>query len=410
MKKALFLAVLLSGALSAQDTARVLFVGNSYTYVNDLPQLVDDIANSFGNDLVHDSHTPGGNTMKQHSLNNTLMNKLDDDDWNFVVLQSQSQEPSFSPSQVAADVYPYAANLCDSIIANNNCAEPLFFMTWGRENGDDSNCQYYPPICTYDGMQTRLAESYTEMSLNNATSLSPVGEVWRDVRTLYPSYNLYSSDGSHPSLLGSYLAACTFYEIIWQSSCIGASYPSGISATEAANIQNAVNQVATEDLSSWLAYGNIPFVDPTYSLSNGELLTFNSHGENANNYLWEFGDGNNLPGDSGEYTFTGASGLYTVNLVYSNDCHSYETHFFIETAIGLEETFHNFNIYIEHKMLSIVSEQNLVGAVSIYNLEGKLLSKQSLNGNNLSINLQHLPKGSYIIQLNDAKGFQFGLK
>ncbi len=408
MKKAFYLAVLFSGALFAQDTPRVLFVGNSYTNYNNLPQLVDDIAISLGDDLIHAAHTPGGNTMQQHSVNTTLMNKLDDDVWNFVVLQAQSQEPSFSPSQVSNDVYPYAANLCDSIIANNSCAEPLFFMTWGRENGDASNCQNYPPICTYDGMQTRLSESYTEMSLNNEASLSPVGEVWRSVRTQFPNYDLYSSDGSHPSLLGSYLSACTFYEIIFQKSCIGASYPSSISSQEAADIQAIVNLTVSQDIATWLGYGNVPFVNPSLNF-DGSLLHFNANGQNGTNYEWDFGDGNTSPLDTGLHAYA-AGGNYEVNLSYSNSCHSFETSFTVFANLGLEESLQELNIYLENKLLSIQSENSISGPLNIFTMEGKKVHSQTLNQHTTQIDLQGLNEGIYILQLTDGTHLKFQLK
>ena len=85
------------------------------------------------------------------------------------------RNPRFPPSQVANDVYPYAQQLTDSIRRNTSCGTPLFFMTWGRKNGDASNCAAYPPICTYEGMQQRLRESYMEMAFTNQGRVSPVG-------------------------------------------------------------------------------------------------------------------------------------------------------------------------------------------------------------------------------------------
>ena len=67
-------------------------------------------------------------------------------------------KPFFPPSQVASQVYPYAESLCEYIREANPCTDPVFFMTWGRENGDSQNCAAYPPICTYEGMQDRLTE------------------------------------------------------------------------------------------------------------------------------------------------------------------------------------------------------------------------------------------------------------
>ena len=89
--------------------------------------------------------------------------------WDFVVIQAQSQEPSFPPSQVATQTYPYAQILVDSIAANDSCTEPVFFMT--RKNGDANNASFYPILGTYLGMQWRLRQSYLEMGLTHNEQL-----------------------------------------------------------------------------------------------------------------------------------------------------------------------------------------------------------------------------------------------
>jgi hypothetical protein len=408
MKKTLLLALIAGGLASAQSTKHVLFVGNSYTYSNNLPLLLDNIANDFGDDLVYDSQTPGGMTFEGHSQSATLMDKLDDDDWDFVVLQAQSQEPSFSPTQVANDTYPYAAQICDSILANNECAEPLFFMTWGRENGDAVNCPFYPPVCTYDGMQTRLSESYTEMADLNEASISPVGEVWRDIRQQYPNYQLYSGDGSHPSLTGSYVAACTFYEIIWQKSCVGASFPTGITATEAANIQAVVNEVVSQDLHAWLQYGNIPYAYPTHFINNGEDLLFYAYAQNTTQYNWTFGDGGTMEEDSGIYTYQTA-GDYTVEVTYSNDCHTYSSSFEVSPNVGIEEFWNGFELSVNQKQLSLNAETEMEGLLYIYDIQSRLVHQQALKGYQQQIDLMHLKNGNYILKLNNASGIKINL-
>ena len=102
--------------LTHLDTAQVeknaLFIGNSYTYVNDLPGLVQEIASSKGNSFIHQSHTPGGSTLSQHATNISVQNLLNTAEWDYVILQDQSQNPSFPPVQVASQVYPYAESLC----------------------------------------------------------------------------------------------------------------------------------------------------------------------------------------------------------------------------------------------------------------------------------------------------------
>ena len=145
-----------------------------------MPQMVSEIALSFGDTLNFETSTPGGATFNIHSTNINTLNKISHKPWDYVVLQAQSQEPAFSPNQVANDVFPYAQILIDSIESNSTCTEPIFFMTWGRKYGDQQNCQLYPPVCTYLGMQQRLRESYLDMTFNHSATCSPVGICWRE--------------------------------------------------------------------------------------------------------------------------------------------------------------------------------------------------------------------------------------
>ena len=105
--------LLFSSVLNAQQYKKlhVLFLGNSYTYVNNLPQLIKDIALANGDTLLFDSNCPGGQTYQGHFNDVTSLSKINAQAWDCVVLQAQSQEPSFDPSQVAAQTLPYAIKL-----------------------------------------------------------------------------------------------------------------------------------------------------------------------------------------------------------------------------------------------------------------------------------------------------------
>ena len=103
--------------------------------------MLSNIANAFGDSVNYDQSTPGGTSLYAHSQNQTTLNKINQQSWDYVVLQDQSQRPSLSPTYVAAaSVYPYASQLVTEIQSNNLCSEPLFYMTWGRKYGDQSNC------------------------------------------------------------------------------------------------------------------------------------------------------------------------------------------------------------------------------------------------------------------------------
>ena len=165
MKKIILLLLPLSIFAQSYD---VLFLGNSYTFYNQMPNMVSEIATSMGDTVVAESNTPGGWKLEQHAqAGSSSLQKITEKQWDFVVIQGQSQEPSFPPYQVAEETYPDAEILVNAIEDNYECTEPIFYMTWGRKNGDNINGQQYPIISTYLGMQQRVRESYLEMGIDN---------------------------------------------------------------------------------------------------------------------------------------------------------------------------------------------------------------------------------------------------
>jgi hypothetical protein len=90
------ISILCSITLFGQQTKRVLFLGNSYTYANDLPQLLADIANSTGKTLIFDMNAPGGYYLGEHLTNPTSLAKIASGNWDNVVLQEQSMALAYS--------------------------------------------------------------------------------------------------------------------------------------------------------------------------------------------------------------------------------------------------------------------------------------------------------------------------
>ncbi|MGB0881941.1 MAG: DUF4886 domain-containing protein [Vicingaceae bacterium] len=318
MKKIFILFTIFSVLTAFGQHKKVLFIGNSYTYGNDLPTMLKTLAESFNDSIVKDQSTAGGASLNAHTTNTTTTAKLNQGDWDFVIIQAQSQEPSFPPAQVASQTYPYAQTLVTRARNNNPCVEPVFFMTWGRENGDAFNCANYPPICTYNGMQQRLRESYLEMANDNSCTVAPVGVAWKTVRDSFPAIQLYTADESHPNIYGSYLAACVFYATLFQKSPIGSTYiPNQISATDALNLQTIAANTVLDSMSLWRINTNKPVAD--FSYVGGNTINFTNNSTNGSSYYWEFGDGDTSTTQNPSHTYT-TGGNYTVNLtVYSND-------------------------------------------------------------------------------------------
>lgn len=309
MKRILVILFLSPLIVFSQQKKEVLFVGNSYTYGNNLPDLVKQIALSFGDTLIYDSSTPGGATFNAHTNNAQTISKINQQQWDHVILQAQSQEPSFSPSQVANDTYPYAEQLVDMIENNFSCTEPIFFMTWGRKYGDQQNCQFYPPICTYDGMQQRLRESYLEMAFNDSASCAPVGMAWKKSIELDSTLNLYTADNSHPNIHGSYLAACTFYATIFKKTAFGSTYwPSSIDSATALSLQQIASNTVLDSLSVW----NIFNADFSF-MQNNDSISFTNLSSNYESVIWNFGDGSTSFDENPTHVYT-SSGNYTITL------------------------------------------------------------------------------------------------
>lgn len=293
-------------------TKKVLFLGNSYTYSNDLPQLIANAAQSTNDVLLFESNTPGGYRLQDHNSNSTSLTKIAQGNWDFVVLQEQSQLPSFPINQVNTQVFPYATSLNNLIVSQNPCAETVFFMTWGRQNGDSQNCAVFPSVCTYEGMDDLLRERYMTMTVNNQAIVSPVGAVWRYLRTLSPALNLYVSDGSHPSLLGSYAAACTFYTTLFRKDPTLITFNSSLTETDANTIKAAVKAVVFDHFFDWQIGNYDPVSSFTYSNATTTSINFYNSSTNATSYLWDFGDATtstesnpvHLYNSDGEYTVT----------------------------------------------------------------------------------------------------------
>jgi len=251
MKK-LFLVVLCFLSLTVESqTKRVLFIGNSYTINNNLPDITADVAASAGDDLIYGTSAYGSYTLQLHSENSTTISMIRQGGWDYVVLQEFSQYPSEPLTWVQANVFPYVQYLDNQINTFNAGVETMFYMTWGRRDGDADRCSRLPEVCTYEGMDDLTRDRYMMMAQNYHGVVSPVGAVWRYIRQNYPAIELYDTDGSHTSQAGSYAGACCFYTAIFRKDPSLITYNYTLSSSTAAIIRNAVREVVYNHLSIW---------------------------------------------------------------------------------------------------------------------------------------------------------------
>lgn len=304
--------LLCSIVLWSQKTKKVFFIGNSYTATENIPDLIEKIAKDSGDQLIYEAHTPGGATLKQHSENTYVKNTIDIGDWNYVVLQEQSQLPSFPTPDVNNLVAPYAATLSKQIKNSNPCTEVTFYMTWGRKYGDAGNCPTWPPVCTYLGMDDLISNTYKNLANNNKGIISPVGAVWRYLINNYPAYDLYSSDESHPSQFGAMASAYTFYTVFFKRDPYASTFANSLPAPALAAIQEAVKTVVYNNMKAWNLLNQMPIADFDYNATD-ETISFLDFSTNADTYEWNFGDGTTDNTATPVHTYT-KKGTYTVTL------------------------------------------------------------------------------------------------
>lgn len=404
-----FLFLLLISSLTyAQSAKHVLFIGNSYTATNNLPQLVADVAESAGDTLYFDSNAPGGYTFEMHTTNTATINAIAAGTWDYVVLQEQSQIPSFSLDEVETLCFPFAAELDMMIREANVCTETLFFMTWGRKDGDATNCPFWPPVCTYAGMDSLLRERYMMMGADNDAEVSPVGAVWHYIRDTHPEIELYVGDGSHPSAAGSYAAACCFYAAIFQEDPTAITYDYTLTAEQAAIIRAAAKTIVFDDLSAWYigTYFTIPEAGFT-SLADAPLtLSFSNTSTDAIRYEWQFGDGITSTEENPSHTYPGI-GDYLVSLI-AYGCDTLDV---FSTMVHLEtETNHitdatsGISIYPNPvtDILRIQSAQPIL-SIGIFDMMGNRLSVEEMTLQQQAIDVHTLQAGMYLLYIETAQ-------
>lgn len=400
MKKILPFFLFISIFSFAQINKNVFFIGNSYTAQNNLPQLISEIAGSTGDNLSYQSHTPGGTTLQDHANDASVLATIDLGNWDYVVLQEQSQIPAFSLSFVQTEFFPFAAQLANYIKSKNLCGNPVFYMTWGRKNGDTQNCTPGSYLCTYEGMDDKIYERYMQAALENESLVSPVGRVWRYIRTQNPTLELYEADGSHPNYLGSMIAAYTFYTTIFKKDPTLSTYDGNLSHTEANLVRNAVKTIVFDNMDTW--YINVHDINSRfdYQFVNSNTLQFNNQSGNATSFQWNFGDGNSSATENPLHTYN-SIGNYNVTLT-TNVCGRITTK---TTSISITTLATS---EIQKSVLKIYPNPvkdilTIKAAGKISNLEIKEASGRKINcktlstGDEYNIFVNDLNTGNYII-------------
>ena len=219
-----------------KDTTRILFIGNSYTFMNDLPGTFSKLAESGGEIVKTDISAIANNTLVKHSKNKSTINKIKNGKWDHVVLQEHSLGTVIDTFRTNY-TYP-AVEYLDSLIKSRK-AKTLLYMTWGRKKGgihimDSMSTKKYKD---YFEMQDDLEREYRELGKTFGAGIVPAGLAWESVIRRFYFADLWQEDESHPNLEGTYLNACVFYATVFGTSPVGLTYTAGINKSYAKFLQ-----------------------------------------------------------------------------------------------------------------------------------------------------------------------------
>lgn len=404
------------GNLKAQDTLAVLFLGNSYTSVNNLPQLVQALSASAGKTLIVDSQTPGGMTLTNHVNDPTTQSKIAQRAWDYVILQEQSQVPTIDFYRYN-NMYPAMADLQAMVAQSSPCAKLITYMTWGRRYGgqqcDPSNTHCSPVFVDFNHMQDSLTSAYTGISNQLQIQCAPVGVVWQNVLN-DTNLVLHSSDNSHPSLDGSYVAALTLFASIWKRPSLGLSYTAGLSPALAQYYQHRTDSVVFGNSFRWNLAINRPLSN--FGFTNaGRAVTFQnlslSRTNRVLNYRWELGDGQVSTATNPTHTYATA-GSYTVRLI-AKECRYADTSTQVVQVLSSdvqEARRRMLRVYPNPATSQLTFETELLQPdqeylVELKNPTGTTVYRDRLDLDNLTIAPPAMVgSGLYLVLLRDAKG------
>jgi hypothetical protein len=180
---------------------KVLFIGNSFTARNDLPGLIARLAAARGKNLEHRLISAGGASLRTHWNAGEALKAIQGGHFDHVVLQEQSTLPIKNATRMHENV-----RLFDEAIKAAG-AKTTFYMTWARQNAPES--------------QQAITDAYAGIGRELGATVVPVGLAWQRFLGTHDQPVLHDKDQSHPTLAGTYLAACVFLAVLFKESPVG---------------------------------------------------------------------------------------------------------------------------------------------------------------------------------------------
>jgi hypothetical protein len=188
-------------AKQTPTSLNILFIGNSFTERNNVPALIANLASGCGKQFNHQLISAGGASLRMHWNKGEAQQIIQQNKFDYVVLQEQSTLPFKNAKRMRENI-----RLFDEVIKNSG-AKTALYLTWARQNTPE--------------IQGAITEAYTTIGEEIGATIIPVGIAWENFLREHKTPILHDKDLSHPTLAGSYLAACVFYSVLFGENPVG---------------------------------------------------------------------------------------------------------------------------------------------------------------------------------------------
>ncbi len=307
----LFLSI--NGTTRAAEPMKILFIGNSYTHMNDMPFIFEKISTKSGKDVLVAMSAKSGASFREHSSRIDMYDAIKGQAWDYVILQGYSRELSFSKDYIDTATVPFVSQILDSIYANNACTNVMFYMTWGYADGFPDRIE----IDNYEKMADSVCLGYKYLGELYNIPVVPVGMVWKEVKEK-TRIDLYNSDRAHPSKEGSYLIASTFF---------GAIFNEPIKDNYIKSVRNRHSKLINDYMFSYVRNHDQEYnldknryTGSSLTSKKGEFIfDYRLNYSDATDVVINFGDGTSSKNLSGRHIFDNP-GTYTISIHIKDQC------------------------------------------------------------------------------------------
>lgn len=206
------------GTAVPKDTLNILCIGNSFTYVCGVANMLKEIAWNEGHLLKIKASLKGGRTFGQHFELPLSRNVANAGHYDYAFMQDHSQNPAkYGRDTVEfANVNADFIKLSDRVISRSPDCRIFLEATWAYSNYDYGTCGTYE---AFDSLMTVGAEHMVRNASaafpETKFAVSPIGKAFTVVRNERPDLKIYSDDNHHQSEYGAYLKACVNYLVLF---------------------------------------------------------------------------------------------------------------------------------------------------------------------------------------------------